>query len=319
MKPCSHSSTLINVRIASLDDVRGITNVHCSDITEWYKWIGNKQATAKYEELSISERFLHGGPWMSVETCAIHINYLLTSGQYPLVAEYNGKIVGELELIIGPEKGVLNKTGFIDILVVHRNFRRRGIGTFLVNRAIEIAKEKKCNTLSVWPEKRAIPFYEKCGFRKIAYRIVHVLIHLNKLDGFKKKVKHKIEGFPNEYDELKNWTFICPRILSSFTAWLKSKWLIAVESAKVKLKEGVIGSLEAAFIIEKLWRRNEASISLWIREDNNLTEALESLFTICKQLMIERIHMYLSREYIPILQKFPIEVRGEEVLLMMEI
>lgn len=58
---------------------------------------------ASYEELSVEERWSHGGPWMSIETCSIHLNYLLTNNQYPLVAEINGRIVGELELYIGEE------------------------------------------------------------------------------------------------------------------------------------------------------------------------------------------------------------------------
>jgi len=35
----------------------------------------------------------------------VHINYLLTHGQYPLVAELNGRVVGELELYVGEERG----------------------------------------------------------------------------------------------------------------------------------------------------------------------------------------------------------------------
>ena len=88
----------INVRKASLDDVKGIVDVNCSSVDKWFKYVNGKEVEAKYEELSIEERFSHGGPWMSIETWSIHLNYILTSKQYPLVAMVNGKVVGELEL-----------------------------------------------------------------------------------------------------------------------------------------------------------------------------------------------------------------------------
>ncbi len=49
----------------------------------------------------VSERFDHGSPWMSIETCSVQINYLLTLGQYPLIAILNDKVVGGLELYLG--------------------------------------------------------------------------------------------------------------------------------------------------------------------------------------------------------------------------
>ncbi len=107
----------------------GIVEVHCSDVEKWYKIEGSKKIEARYEELTISERYNHGGPWMSVETCAIRINNLLTNRQYPLVAEINGNIVGGLELILGFDSGILHDTAFIDVMVVHRQYRRGGVAS----------------------------------------------------------------------------------------------------------------------------------------------------------------------------------------------
>ena len=93
------------VRTASLDDVRGIVDIYCSDIDKWIKRVNGREVEARYEELSIEERWSHGGPWMSIETCAIHLNYLLVSNQYPLVTILDNKVISELELYIGEEKG----------------------------------------------------------------------------------------------------------------------------------------------------------------------------------------------------------------------
>ncbi len=150
----------VAIEVASLNDVKGIVEVHCSSIDKWVKRVNGKEVEAKYEELGIEEKFRHGGPWMSVETCAIHINYLLVYKQYPLIAKLNGRVVGELELYIGEERGILGRCAYIDVLEVHRNYRRRGIGRALVNKAIEIAQEHNCDTIAVWPMREAIEFYK---------------------------------------------------------------------------------------------------------------------------------------------------------------
>jgi len=92
----------IEVRKAKLDDVGGIVDVHCSGVRTWYR-IANGEKI-EYKDLNIIERWSFGSPWMSVETCAIHLNYMLMNYQYPLVAILDNNIVGELELFIGEEK-----------------------------------------------------------------------------------------------------------------------------------------------------------------------------------------------------------------------
>jgi len=164
---------LIDIRYASLNDVKQITEIHCSDVEKWIEY-SKGGAEADYKELTVEDRFLNGGPWMSVETCAIHLNNLLVNGQHPIVALYSGRVVGELELYIGEERGVLGKNAFIDILVVHRNYRRLGIGRKLVKYSIDIGRRLGCETLSVWPDKKAIDFYRKCGFNDLAFDLVKI-------------------------------------------------------------------------------------------------------------------------------------------------
>ncbi|WP_367884848.1 hypothetical protein [Thermococcus sp. JCM 11816] len=99
----------LEIRVATLDDVKGIVDVH----------------TAGGEELSgfsVRERYLRGGPWMSVETCAVHINALLLEGQYPIVAELDGRIVGEAEVFLSEEQingGEMMRIAHLDVIEVH--------------------------------------------------------------------------------------------------------------------------------------------------------------------------------------------------------
>lgn len=88
----------IEVRQAGLDDCAGITALFCAQIPRWQRV--NAQGRVEdlpYEALTVYERWLHGGPWMSVETCAVLINHLLMGAGIPLVARSDGKVVGYVE------------------------------------------------------------------------------------------------------------------------------------------------------------------------------------------------------------------------------
>ena len=78
----------MRVRLATLEDVHEIVEVHTAD-----------------ENLSggIYDRYIRGGPWMATETLAIHLNNLLLDDQLVAVAELDGKIVGEVEVLFSEE------------------------------------------------------------------------------------------------------------------------------------------------------------------------------------------------------------------------
>lgn len=52
----------IVVRKASLDDVKDIVEVHCSDVVKRFKEIDEERAEANYEKLNINGCWSHGGP-----------------------------------------------------------------------------------------------------------------------------------------------------------------------------------------------------------------------------------------------------------------
>lgn len=79
----------IRIRPATLADAAAITAVHCSHVEIWRR--GGKGEPASYASLSLYDRWLHGGPWMSVETCAVHLNRWLRAGHPVLVAEGEGE------------------------------------------------------------------------------------------------------------------------------------------------------------------------------------------------------------------------------------
>ncbi len=143
---------MLRVRKATLDDVRGIVDVHT--------------AGEDLSGLSVGERYLRGGPWMSVETLAIHLNNLLLDDQLVTVAELDGKIIGEVEVLFSEEPigGELRRIAHVDVIEVHPDYRGRGIGRALIEFVEEIARERNVQFLTVQPDEDAMGFYGKLGF-----------------------------------------------------------------------------------------------------------------------------------------------------------
>ena len=91
---------------------------------------------------------------------------LADPGQYYLVAEVDRKVVSACALII-IKNLTRNATPYalIENVVTHPEYRNRGIGTRLLKRAQEIAKEKGCyKVMLLTGRKEALRFYEDAGF-----------------------------------------------------------------------------------------------------------------------------------------------------------
>ena len=64
------ATSSVRVRPATLDDVPSIVDVHRTDVHD-------------------------GNPWLEVPTCAAHLHNFLLDGHTALVAEVEGRVVGE--------------------------------------------------------------------------------------------------------------------------------------------------------------------------------------------------------------------------------
>ena len=98
-----------------------------------------------------------------------------------LVAVADDQIVGLLDLELEPAPGALWDTGarggVIWHVAVHPDHRRRGIGTALVERALERAREAGLEIVQAWTrdDEWVHAWYESCGFRK-RYTYLHVYL-----------------------------------------------------------------------------------------------------------------------------------------------
>lgn len=77
-----------------------------------------------------------------------------------IFAEENGEIVGTA---LGSFDG---RRGYIQKLVVHKNYRRKGIGQQLIKRAVKKLQAAGALYIPINCEEELVPFYIKCGFKK---------------------------------------------------------------------------------------------------------------------------------------------------------
>lgn len=87
-----------------------------------------------------------------------------------LVATLKGGIVGSCLLIVVPNLNHYGRPfGVIENVITHEDFRRRGIGTRLMRRALAMARKKGCYKvmLLTGAKRRSVHrFYQKAGFKK---------------------------------------------------------------------------------------------------------------------------------------------------------
>lgn len=88
----------MQIRQAVLDDTRAISALFRERISAWQRLLpGGQVEDVDYDSLSVYERWLHGGAWMTVETGAVFLNHLLLGAGVPMVAEREGHVVGYAE------------------------------------------------------------------------------------------------------------------------------------------------------------------------------------------------------------------------------
>ena len=84
-----------------------------------------------------------------------------------LIARSDERVVGHLQLFRIPYE---RRKGVAEVFIyLHQDFQNLGLGTLMMKRAIEVAKEKGFHRIGltvVADNKRAIKVYEKVGFKK---------------------------------------------------------------------------------------------------------------------------------------------------------
>lgn len=87
-------------------------------------------------------------------------------------AEVNGEVIGFCSYAIVNNFWQAGYIGYVYSMIVDGAFRGKGIGTDLLKRILESARERNCKKVELdsgFPREQAHKFYEKLGFEKRAY------------------------------------------------------------------------------------------------------------------------------------------------------
>jgi len=88
------------------------------------------------------------------------------------VVEFEGKIIASVSLLL--EQKIIHECGIVGHLedvVVDRDYRKYGLGKFIIERIIKIAKERGCYKLIGDCKTELLGFYEKNGFESKCVQI----------------------------------------------------------------------------------------------------------------------------------------------------
>jgi GNAT superfamily N-acetyltransferase len=271
---------LIRIRKASLLDYQDIWQVHASDIDEWVNDQGQVDQAA-FGRSSIAERWLKGGPWMSPETCAIHLNALLLAEQTPLVACKGNQVLGEIELWLGADAAFPGPTLNISVFYVHRAARGQGVGSALLRETLRRARVFGCRAVTVYhPSADAEALYRRFGLQETyEQRLLLLPTGERKTD-----IELRQIDWPRQHQPLADLELWMGSYQSSYQTWQQIVWALKPGLYALPLRpvtrqmtwraESKQGG-EAYLCLRPLGNGEQAQVHIWSQEvDLNLVAAL---------------------------------------------
>jgi ribosomal protein S18 acetylase RimI-like enzyme len=185
--------TTPHIREATLDDTQAISALFRSHITAWQRL--NTQGHVEdvsYDALTIYERWMHGGPWMSVETAALHLSHLLRGAGMPFVAEVDGTVQAYAEVYPGVEPAPFGDHLHVGQLRVHAAKRSEELEDALLDAMIEQARTARCERLTanvVASDAASQELYSRHGLAALS-RVNRYSMAAKSGQGFYKTVEH---------------------------------------------------------------------------------------------------------------------------------
>jgi len=251
----------VEVRQAGLDDTRALCALFCAQIPVWQRINTQGQVeNVAYEALTIYERWLHGGAWMTVETGAIQLNHLLLGAGIPLVAVREGAVIGYLEAYHSIEPEPFGRL----LHIAHCIAADAEVERALLDGLNEWAKILKCQHITVTRLGGQSPYEARYRLKPLS-----VLRRFN-LPARQGQIFYRaVEHLDADAAQIAGWGMLVGRLSSSRQEWealWSQKWETLPEVHRRKTARrnfSAAGQDALLFCREHLYDPRSAEISLW--------------------------------------------------------
>jgi GNAT superfamily N-acetyltransferase len=309
----------IRVRQAQLADVFAITDCYCSNVDNGVFTRRNPDGTrtpVSYENLSLAERFMNGGPWMSVETCAVWVAHLLRyEDEIPVVVEVDGLVLGEAEASIGQEPAPYGKHINISSLTVHQDATRQGYGSALVQYIKQLAQVTKARYVTVPFATNANHFLNVHGFRPLVARrqvilstkpgrVFYKAIDLENFD------VRRVHGWGMPIGRYHNARHEWWRILPGF--WNGVPELVEPKCHRLEIQ--ITNQPGILLLEEDRYLKKRAHVYLWT-ENPISGHMISAIRDRSAQLGYSELSLFVDDQGLSVVEAEAIDVRDAEILL----
>lgn len=250
------------IRQAILDDTSGITTLFTAQIDRWQRMDEQGQVhDLPYSELTIYERWSHGGAWMSIETGSLWLSHLVGGIGLAFVYENDG-IQGYAEAYIGQEGEPYGYHLHVGNIIAREDNIHEALMEHLIMQAGGIGRITASST--VYDEKK-LKFYRGFGLSELIQIQRVNLSAQGATAGFYKVTEHENAGA----EQIRNWQMPVGRVESARLHWEQlwaQLWRAVPEISKRKthrLRFNAGGQDAFVVIQEQLYNPRSAEVFCW--------------------------------------------------------
>jgi hypothetical protein len=256
----------MRVRQATLDDTQAVSALFRSQIAAWQRINARGQVEdVPYDSLTVYERWLHGGPWMSVETGALQLSHLLRGAGIPLVGEDDGQVLAYAEAYHGVEPEPFGDHLHLSAITLADG--ADGMADALVDYALEQASAARCKSMTatvVANDEAARTLYTLHGLQAVS-RAQRVSLPARTGQGF-----YKVAEQPSANPEqISGWSMPIGRFSSARQQW-ETLWprtwnaIAEIRSRRIhRLRFSASGQEALLCCQQQLYAPRNADIALW--------------------------------------------------------
>lgn len=154
----------MQVRQATLDDTQAISALFCARIEKWQRLNAQQQVEdVPYSSLTIYERWLHGGVWLSIETGAVWLSHLLRGAGTPLVLVNERDIIGYAELYEGSEPAPCENHFYLAHFLTATGAPDHAADTLMNEVLARAAKTGRLLAACSAYDAEQVAFFQRCG------------------------------------------------------------------------------------------------------------------------------------------------------------